>query len=338
MNNNKKVMKIAVPIVIGVCIFTLVMVTIFSAVAYVAEPVVSVINAISDFFSSLNITQTDTGIPLDQALKEWQNSDGLELETHYSPSCSSFYLAEAVSFYYYEETGKSIVQDGNWNTYLNCFSATDPITIYDLMRVQYGYEPDGDIKDNIGKLGDKLLTAGIIRQGTTDLKSFGFEGTTGCTAPENTMIMTTDPMNDFIWQQAYAIGGGNPFYYAARAGLWDPRQCTTFAWYRFYQYYGYDSGARGSGYIDAEQLVAAHPDKFVLSSDPAPGSIVSFPRTYGEDGHVGFIEKVEGTTVWLSDGNWGKGNIRLNKKTSVQEMDVYYCKNGARIEYAVPKK
>ena len=150
MNSGNKIRKFIIPIIIGACTFTLIIVTIFSTVYYIASPVINVVNAISDFFSSLNITQTDTGIPLDQALKEWQNSDGLELETHYSPSCSSFYLAEAVSFYYYEETGKSIVQDGNWNTYLNCFSVTDPITIYDLMRVQYGYEPDGVISVNIG--------------------------------------------------------------------------------------------------------------------------------------------------------------------------------------------
>jgi surface antigen len=338
MSGNKKAMKLAAPVILGACIFTLLLVTIFSAVAYVAEPVVAVVDAISKFFSSLNITSTDTGVALEDALKEWQSTDGLELETHYSPGCSSFYLAEAVSFYYYNQTGRSIVQDGNWTNYLNCFSATDTVTIYDLMRVQYGYDPDGSIKEKIGELGNSLLAAGISRNNSTDLKAFGFEGTTGCTATENTMIMTTDPMNDFIWQQAYVIGGGNPFYYAAKAGLWDPRQCTTFAWYRFYQYYGYDSGARGSGYIDAEQVVAAHPDKFILSSDPAPGSIVSFPRTYGPDGHVGFIEKVEGSIVWLSDGNWGKGNIRLNKKTSVQELDAYYCMNGDRIKYAVPIK
>jgi hypothetical protein len=146
-------------------------------------------------------------------------------------------------------------------------------------------------------------------------------------------------MNDFIWQQAYEIGGGNPFYYAAKAGPWDPRQCTTFAWYRFYQYYGYDSGARGSGWINAEQVVAAHSDKFVESSDPAPGSIVSFPRHSGESGWTCCIcRKGRRNTVWYSDGNWGVGNIRLNKKTSVQEMNALYCQNGERIEYAVPKK
>ena len=336
---NKKIMKMAVPIVIGACIFTLIMVTIFSAVAYVAEPVVEVVNAISGFFSSLNILQTDTGIPMEQALKDWQNNEGIELETHYSSGCSSFYLAEAVSFYYYDQTGKNIVQDGNWNSYLNCFATTDNVTIFKLMKLQYGYEPDGTTKDNIAKLTNSLVAAKINRNNLSDIKSLGFEGSTGCTVAENTKILVSDPLNDFIWQQAYEIGGGNPFYYAAKAGPWDPRQCTTFAWYRFYQYYGYDSGARGSGWINAEQVAAAHSDKFVESSSPAPGSIVSFPGTQDNpDGHVAFVEKVEGNTVWYSEGNYENHGIRLNTRTSTTELNNLYCRGNACLVYAVPVK
>jgi hypothetical protein len=90
----------------------LLLVTIFSTVYYIVSPVINVVNAISDFFSSLNVSTTDAGTAMEDALKEWQNNDGLELATHYSPSCSSFYLAEAVSFYYYDQTGNQSYRMG----------------------------------------------------------------------------------------------------------------------------------------------------------------------------------------------------------------------------------
>jgi hypothetical protein len=47
----------------------LLLVTIFSTVYYIASPVINVVNAISDFFSSLNVSTTDAGTAIDEALK-----------------------------------------------------------------------------------------------------------------------------------------------------------------------------------------------------------------------------------------------------------------------------
>ncbi len=99
---------------------------------------------------------------------------------------------------------------------------------------------------------------------------------------------------------------GNPF---------SMPQCTYFAWSRFYQIYGYDSGARGNGKTNAKEIVNAHPDKFKLSSTPAGGAVFSYEKNalYPEYGHVGFVEAYDGTYVWISEGNYCGGKIHFQK-------------------------
>ena len=82
-------------------------------------------------------------------------------------------------------------------------------------------------------------------------------------------------------------------------------QCTSYAWYRFYECYGYSSGAAGDGKYNAESIVNAHPDQFTLSTVPKAGSIFSGYRGYSKNqhGHVGFIEEVTDQYVYTSEGN-----------------------------------
>ncbi len=92
-------------------------------------------------------------------------------------------------------------------------------------------------------------------------------------------------------------------------------QCTYFAWSRFYQIYGYDSGARGNGKTNAKEIVNAHSDKFKLSSTPAGGAVFSYEKNalYPEYGHVGFVEAYDGTYIWISEGNYCGGKIHFQK-------------------------
>lgn len=96
-------------------------------------------------------------------------------------------------------------------------------------------------------------------------------------------------------------------------------QCTWFAWSRFYQVYGYDSGARGNGKMNAFEIVQHHKDSFQLSSTPAAGAVFSLNKNtlYPQYGHVGFIEAYDGEYVWISEGNVKfenqLGNIWIHK-------------------------
>lgn len=82
-------------------------------------------------------------------------------------------------------------------------------------------------------------------------------------------------------------------------------QCTYFAWTRFYQTYGYDSGARGHGKENVYEIVSAHSDLFEISKIPATGATYSIEQsaTLPQYGHVGFIEYFDGEYLWISEGN-----------------------------------
>ena len=83
-------------------------------------------------------------------------------------------------------------------------------------------------------------------------------------------------------------------------------QCTYYAWSRFYQVYGFSSGAFGNGKDNAREIVAAHGDKFSLSSTPSGGAVFSAQANtlYPQFGHVGFVEAFDGTNLWISEVNY----------------------------------
>ena len=87
-------------------------------------------------------------------------------------------------------------------------------------------------------------------------------------------------------------------------------QCTYYAWSRFYQVYGFSSGAFGNGKDNATEIVAVHSDKFSLSSTPSGGAVFSAQANtlYPQFGHVGFVEAFDGTNLWISEGNYTLSN------------------------------
>lgn len=87
-------------------------------------------------------------------------------------------------------------------------------------------------------------------------------------------------------------------------------QCTYYAWSRFYQVYGFSSGAFGNGKDNAREIVAVHGDKFSLSSMPSGGAVFSAQANtlYPQFGHVGFVEAFDGTNLWISEGNYTLSN------------------------------
>ena len=97
------------------------------------------------------------------------------------------------------------------------------------------------------------------------------------------------------------ILAGNPFALP---------QCTYYAWSRFYQVYGFSSGAFGNGKDNAREIVAVHGDKFSLSSTPSGGAVFSAQANtlYPQYGHVGFVEAFDGTNLWISEGNYTLSN------------------------------
>lgn len=117
-------------------------------------------------------------------------------------------------------------------------------------------------------------------------------------------------------------------------------QCTWFAWSRFFQIYGFDSGARGNGKTNAAEIVNAHPDQFVLSSTPTAGAVFSMEKNtlFPQFGHVGIVEAYDGEYLWLSEGNFyiddENGGYIWIHKVKWEDFKAQY----PDVVFAVPKE
>lgn len=114
-------------------------------------------------------------------------------------------------------------------------------------------------------------------------------------------------------------------------------QCTYYAWSRFYQVYGFSSGAFGNGKDNAREIVTVHGDKFSLSSTPSGGAVFSAQANtlYPQYGHVGFVEAFDGTNLWISEGNYkvnGKEGYIHIYRTTFQAFKAMY----PDVVFAVP--
>ena len=130
-----------------------------------------------------------------------------------------------------------------------------------------------------------------------------------------------------------AWGSNNPY---SRANLYG--QCTWFAWGRFHEIYGYSPGFIGDGWKCVDQLLQAHPDKFVKSNEPAVGAVFS---CVGRN-HVGIVIGWDGENITIQEGNLdGVTNTFADAKkdwhTATYSLDQFRTKCKGVI-FAIPIK
>lgn len=130
-----------------------------------------------------------------------------------------------------------------------------------------------------------------------------------------------------------AWGSNNPY---SRANLYG--QCTWFAWGRFHEIYGYSPGFIGDGWKCVDQLLQAHPDKFVKSNEPAVGAVFS---CVGRN-HVGIVIGWDGENITIQEGNLdGVTNTFADAKndwhTATYSLDQFRIKCKGVI-FAIPIK
>ena len=129
-----------------------------------------------------------------------------------------------------------------------------------------------------------------------------------------------------------AWGTNNPY---SRSNLYG--QCTWFAWGRFYEIYGYSPGFIGDGWKCVDQLLQAHPDKFIKSNEPAVGAVFS---CIGRN-HVGIVIGWDGKNITIQEGNLdGVTNTFADAKkdwhTATYSLDQFRTKCKG-VVFAVPK-
>ncbi len=259
----------------------------------------------------------------------WRFTTERNLLKYRSYRTDSYPLARALSFFYTLENGKPIAA-GSWKDYLEIFEDRITLRALEKAKEQYDYPQDVSQIRQAVKLSRQWdhINLELLLDGW-DENRIGYY-------PQENMRYELDTIeNQRIWTVAYSIGGGNPFYLAAVRKHYEPYQCTTFAWFRFWQVYGYDSGADGNGRFNAAEIVADHPFEFALTNYPAAGATFSKQPYYERGaGHVGFIEAMDDKYIWFSDGNSDvNGLVRLNWKMSLDEFWRYVGRN---CQFAVP--
>ena len=229
--------------------------------------------------------------------------------------------AQAIAVCFYHDYGRNITQNlSDFATVLEGKSLQQCLL---TVRNQYKYRLADIRRDVIEQLREYYRCRNII-----------VNSDPGRILPceyEDLVLKKESEQRQEIWERYRTIGGGNGFYEVNINRYW---QCTTFVWARFYEVYGYDSGAVGDGCFHAAETVRAHPTRFEISSLPKPGAVFSmWISDYSHAGHTGFIEAVEGEYIWISDANYdGKGTIRFNYKMKLSD----FVKRYPSTFYAVP--
>ena len=128
-----------------------------------------------------------------------------------------------------------------------------------------------------------------------------------------------------------AWGTNNPY---SRANLYG--QCTWFAWGRFYEIYGYSPGFIGDGWKCVDQLLQAHPDKFIKSNEPAVGAVFS---CVGRN-HVGIVIGWDGKNITIQEGNLDRvtntfADAKKDWHTATYSLDQFRTKCKG-VVFAIP--
>lgn len=127
-------------------------------------------------------------------------------------------------------------------------------------------------------------------------------------------------------------------YTHGSATCWGPGACTYVAQTWFYDVYGFNSvksGGSGNGKQFAGNVLSNYPDKFVKSSTPAPGAILSINNT--GNGHVLCIDEFDGEYITITEGSYNNhGDLRLHYTMKYSDfLNQDYIK-GHQLVYAVP--
>lgn len=172
-----------------------------------------------------------------------------------------------------------------------------------------------------------------------------------------------DGIDNYTMEQLAAMSAANPWDPVLKSVVWgniqkfglegkinfynggDWKQCTNFVAWMAYKAYGLKIPVKNGNQM-AQAAISAMPDKFIASSEPAPGAIVSSAGTSGY-GHVLFIHSViddNGDGIWdrviASDGNIDKyqNGIKVDGK-GINIMKSYTRQQWLAkriIAYAVP--
>ena len=100
-------------------------------------------------------------------MDRWMKRDLARLSSFPPDEYENYYLAQAVSYFYYAENGQSIVSDSSgWSEYMNCFRDGKPQDCFRNVELTYGYYLDEERKSSITAFSKDLKRQYILATGS----------------------------------------------------------------------------------------------------------------------------------------------------------------------------
>lgn len=199
--------------------------------------------------------------------------------------------------------------------------------IFDTTNMLCGYNTNSRLFGSSALVGVGSL--GFIGEISTPVFYEGYRYDTSKGLHDSRQLFDQEAIRN-IWGRAFHLQTQGLI-----KGAYHSPQCTTLAHLMFYDHYGFDCGA-GNGIDMAANTVALLPDKFVKSTSPAPGAIMS-TLSYN---HVGFVhavydDDVDGSwdRIMISDGNVMGGGLRIMAEYTPEQ---FYSVFGYSQLFAVP--
>ncbi len=199
--------------------------------------------------------------------------------------------------------------------------------IFDTTVMLCGYTADSRLFGSSELVG--VGSSGFIGEITTPIFYENYRYDTSKGLYDTRQLFARNTIND-VWGRAFHLQSEGIIQ-----GAYHSTQCTTLTHLIFYDFYGFDCGS-GDGIEMAASTVSLYPDRFVRSTSPAPGAIMS-TLSYN---HVGFVHAVyddDSDGKWdriiISDGNVMGGGLRILAEYT---PDEFYSVFGYSQMFAVP--
>ena len=241
----------------------------------------------------------------DARTEEWYNNIYPLFSDYLPEDYRQYFLAESISFYYYLDTGESmLIDDLTMDEYMAFFISGTSSAIYDNLEI-IGITIPEDDKDKVQQMADTLHD-----QHYADANPVTPGGGLG-----------TEP-RDYSNDEVESIV--KPIMNAAAC------QCVDISrYYLWVKYKAQSGGGNGCDVARNTYNLSSNAGKFRYVTNWTAGAIFSVDRGYGGNdfiGHTGYVERVDlmSQTIWITEA-WGSdGTVHVMSQYFIPEYEAMY--------------
>lgn len=255
-----------------------------------------------------------------QRSEEWLENIYPLFSSYLPEDYNQFFLAEAVSYYFYMDTGESMLQDRlTMNEYMAYFVSGSDSTVFTDLEV-IGIVIPEDKQEQVVQMASSLHS--LYYSSTKPASDGGGLGSETKDYSQQEVNTLLKPI-----MNAAAQEGGFQYSPLYRSGIC---QCVDIS--RYYLWVKYKAQSGGGNGADVVRTTYAHPSnagRFRITNTWQAGSIFSVSRGYGGGdliGHTGYVEKVDllSQQVWITEA-WGSdGTVHVMKPYYIFEIERMY--------------